>query len=122
MNFIQSFSLSDKSNSMQIPSTASVPPTTVTPQFTGIAVPSPQPQTTIPTQSIIIEGAFLNIDPPTISLSHSNDLVKIYGNIGREPDKGERVIINLNLPDNTVHSPERLQISKDGNFETYYSN
>jgi hypothetical protein len=126
MNFIQSFSLSDKSNSVQIPSTASVPPatsvppTTVTPQFTGIAVPSPQIPTSIPTQSIIIEGAFLNIDPPTISLSHSDDTVKIYGNIGREPDKGERVIINLNLPDNTVHSPERLHITDEGYFETYY--
>jgi hypothetical protein len=116
MNFIQSFSLSDKSNSMQIPSTTSTP----SPQFTGIAVPSPPIPTSIPTQSTIIEGAFLNIDPPTISLSHSDDLAKIYGNIGREPNKGERVIINLNLPDNTVHSPERLQITKDGNFETFY--
>jgi hypothetical protein len=116
MNFIQSFSLSDKSNSVQIPPATSVP----SPQFTAIPIPSPLIPTSIPTQSTIIEGAFLNIDPPTISLSHSDDLAKIYGNIGREPDKGERVIINLNLPDNTVPSLERLQITKDGNFETYY--
>ena len=116
MNFIQSFSLSDNSNSAQIPSTASTP----SPQFTGIAVPSPQPPTAIPTQSSIIDGAFLKIDPPEISLSYGDDIVKIYGNIGREPNKGELVIINLKLPDNTVHSPERLQITDDGYFETYY--
>ena len=116
MNFIQSFSLSDKSNSLQIPSTDSTP----SPQFAAIPVPSPQIPTTIPAQSKTIEGAFLKIDPPIISLSYGDDLAKIYGNIGREPTKGEVIIVNLDLPDNTVHSPERLQITDDGYFETYY--
>ena len=113
MNFIQSFSLSDKSNSVQIPSTASVPPSQLIP------APSPVIPTSIPTQSQIIDGAFLNIDNPIISLSYGDQIAKIYGNIGREPNKGERVIVNFNHPDNTVHG-EQLQITKDGNFETFY--
>ena len=115
MNFIQSFSLSDKLNSVQTPSAASVPPS----QLIPVPTPSPVIPTSIPTQSQIINGAFLNIDNPIISLSYGDQIAKIYGNIGREPNKGERVIVNFNHPDNTVHG-EQLQITKDGNFETFY--
>ena len=115
MNFIQSFSLSDEINPVQILSASPTPPT----QIPAIPVPSPQVPTLIPTQSEIIEGAFLKIDDPVISLSYDDQLAKIYGNIGREPNKGERVIVNFNHPDNTVHG-EKLQITKDGNFETFY--
>ena len=115
MNFIQSFSLSDKSNSLQIPSTASTP----SPQFAAIPIPSPEIQILTPTQSSIIDGSFLATDESIISLSYGDQLVKIYGNIGREPSKSEQVIVNFNHPDNTVHG-ERLHITEEGYFETYY--
>jgi hypothetical protein len=115
MNFIQSFSLSDKSNSMQIPSTTSAP----SPQFATIPIPSPDVQTSVPIQSTIIDGAFLATDESIISLSYGVQTVKIYGNIGREPSKSEQVIVNFNHPDKTVHG-ERLHITEEGYFETYY--
>jgi hypothetical protein len=115
MNFIQSFSLSDKSNSIQIPSNPSP-----SPQFTAIPIPSPEIQTSVPIQSTIIDGSFLSTDESIISLSYGDQLVKIYGNIGREPYTGERVIVNFNHPDKQVEG-QKVVITKDGYFEAYYT-
>ena len=117
MNFIQSFSLSDKSNSMQIPSN---PSPGTSPQFTAIPIPPPDVQTSVPIQSTIIDGAFLATDESAISLSYDDQLVKIYGNIGREPNKGEQVIVNFNHPDKQVEG-QKAVITKDGYFEAYYT-
>ena len=63
-----------------------------------------------------IEGAFLKIEQSEVSISQSDELIQLYGNIGREPNKGERVIINIVYPDGTTNG-HTLIPAKDGYFE-----
>ena len=115
-HFIQSFSLTVTSDThlALVESPSSVTPSMPTPP--PMPIPTPEIPISLPSQSKIIEGAFLNIEQSEVSISQSDELINLYGNIGREPNKGERVIINIVYPDGTTNG-HTLIPTKDGFFE-----
>ena len=115
-HFIKSFSLTVTSDThlALVESPSSVTPPIATPA--PMPIPTPEAPISLPSQSKTIEGAFLNIEKSEISISQSDELIQLYGNIGREPNKGERVIINIVYPDGTTNG-HTLIPSKDGYFE-----
>ena len=115
-HFIKSFSLTVTSDThlALVESPSSVTPSMPTPA--PMPIPTPEAPISLPSQSKTIEGAFLNIEKSNVSISQSDELIQLYGNIGREPNKGERVIINIVYPDGTTNG-HTLIPTKDGYFE-----
>ncbi|MDC0172042.1 hypothetical protein OAK02_04395 [Candidatus Nitrosopelagicus sp.] len=115
-HFLQSFSLTVTSDThlALVESPSSITPPMATPP--PMPIPTPEVPISLPSQSKTIEGAFLKIEQSEVSISQSDELIKLYGNIGREPNKGERVIINIVYPDGTTNG-HTLIPAKDGYFE-----